>query len=195
MGKINKLYTKNGDKGTTHLVGGDRIEKCSIRVDAIGDIDELNAYLGLVRTVLETKYNRSLVELLLILQSDVFNIGNIIATSPSLFTDAIKVITEENINFLENWIDKLCESIPELNSCVVPGGTILNSYLHIARTVCRRAERSIWLLNSLHSLEVEDANRWDKNLPIYLNRLSDLLFALSRYDIFDSEKIEHVFNR
>lgn len=182
MVKINKLYTKNGDKGTTHLVGGDRIEKRSTRIDAVGDIDELNAYLGLVRTTLESKYNRSLIELLSVLQNDLFDIGSIVATPPNTSWDGMRIITKEKVLYLENWIDTLCESVPELKSFVLPGGTILNSYLHIARAVCRRAERKLWVLNN------EDDNSIDENLLIYVNRLSDLLFALSRRDIFDNEK-------
>lgn len=187
MVKINKIYTKNGDKGTTHLVGGDRIEKCSIRIDAVGDIDELNAYLGLVRTVLETKYNRDLVELLSILQNDLFDIGSIVATPPGVSWNGMRVITPEKVEFLENWIDKICDGIPELTSFVLPGGTILNSYLHIARAVCRRSERKLWQLSRTESHPV------DSNVLIYVNRLSDLLFALSRYDIFENEKAEYLW--
>lgn len=192
MVKINKIYTKNGDKGTTHLVGGDRIEKCSVRIDAVGDIDELNAYLGLVRTTLETKYKREFVELLSVLQNDLFDIGSIVATPPGVSWSGMRVITPEKIQFLETWIDTVCEDIPELTSFVLPGGTMLNSYLHIARAVCRRAERKLWLLSNLES-QTSIEYSLDSNLLIYINRLSDLLFALSRYDIFDNEKTEYLW--
>lgn len=185
MVKINKIYTKNGDKGTTHLVGGDRIEKCSIRVDSFGDIDELNSHLGMVRTIVESNLNCKLSELISKLQNDLFDIGSIIATPHGVTWSGMRIITEDHVKFLENWIDSVTENLPELKSFVLPGGTILNSHLHIARAVCRRAERKLWQIHKDEPL--------DTNLLIYVNRLSDLLFALSRHESFKTNKPEYLW--
>lgn len=185
MVKLNKLYTKNGDKGTTHLVGGERVEKCSLRVDAFGDIDELNSHLGMVRTLLTNKYNPDHTKLISKIQNELFDIGSIIATPHGTSWDGMREITEEHVDYLEQWIDLIVADLPELNSFVLPGGTIFNSHLHIARTVCRRAERKLWQINKTEPIP--------NQLLIYINRLSDLLFALSRYDVFHSEKQEYLW--
>ncbi len=170
MVKINKLYTKTGDRGQTHLVGGDTIAKSSIKVDAYGDIDELNANIGVVRTLAQS--NQTLNELLSTIQNELFDIGSIVATKANTTWSGMRTITPKQIAFLEQQIDKTLEGIPELKSFVLPGGTLINAELHRCRTVCRRAERKLWALKEIESV--------DENILIYINRLSDLLFALSR---------------
>lgn len=185
MVTINKIYTKNGDKGTTHLVGGARIEKSSLRVDTFGDIDELNCHLGMVRTLLEKQYDPSLTNLIKQIQNDIFDIGSIVATPYGEVWEGMRVITANHVEHLEHEIDRIVACVPPLTSFVLPGGSVLNSHLHIARAVCRRAERKLWALNESESI--------DTNLLIYMNRLSDLLFAMSRYDIHRSEKHEYLW--
>jgi cob(I)alamin adenosyltransferase len=183
MVKLSKLYTKNGDAGKTHLVGGDEIEKASLKVSAYGDIDELNASLGVIRTLAKDK--PLLQTLIAKIQNELFDIGSILATRAGYSWEGMRVITEENILFLENQIDSCIAGIPELKSFVIPGGTILNAELHRARTVCRRAERSIWSLKKIEEV--------DSNITTYINRLSDLLFALSRKESFDSGTPEYLW--
>jgi len=187
MVKINKIYTKNGDEGTTHLVGGTRIEKSSLRMSCVGEIDELNAHLGLIRTVVQKReYSPETTNLLAKIQNDLFDIGAYLATPKDYeYADKMNTMNTEKIQVLESAIDDATSRVTELKSFVLPGGTELNSFLHIARAVCRRCERNLWQLNS----EVE----LDKNVLVYLNRLSDLLFALSRYFIKLSDKKEYLW--
>ena len=170
MVKINKLYTKSGDRGQTHLVGGDTVLKSSIKVDAYGDIDELNANIGVVRTLVNS--NQNLADLLSKIQNELFDIGSIIATKANTTWNGMRSVSTEQIFYLEQQIDKSLEGIPELKSFVLPGGTLINAELHRCRTVCRRAERKLWALKEIETV--------DENILIYINRLSDLLFALSR---------------
>jgi cob(I)alamin adenosyltransferase len=187
MVKINKLYTKNGDSGKTHLVGGSMIEKFSLKIGCVGEIDELNSHLGLIRTKVEMLQDKPhIVGTLAQIQNDLFDIGAYIATDVSSeYKQSLNIITDKHVRFLEDKIDNITESIPELKSFVLPGGSELNAFLHIARTVCRRTERNLWLLNT-----EEDVS---KSVLIYINRLSDFLFALSRYFIISAEKKEYLW--
>lgn len=186
MVKINKIYTKNGDEGTTHLVGGKRIAKASDRIDTVGDIDELNAHMGVIRTLLEqTRYIPKHIEIIAKIQNDLFDIGSIIATPSGESFSGMRTIESNDIIFLEQSIDYFTESLRELTSFVLPGGTIINANLHIARAVCRRVERKLWKLN--------ETERISKELLIYINRLSDLCFAFSRYDVCKTDKKEYLW--
>lgn len=187
MVKINKIYTKNGDAGKTHLVGGSMIDKYDLQMCCVGEIDELNAYIGLIRTRVETfEYRPCITKALSKIQNDLFDIGAYIATpNESEFKDKMNTISEKHVQFLEDNIDDVTETVPELKSFVLPGGSEINSFLHIARAVCRRAERNLWALNS--KTEVS------KSVLIYVNRLSDYLFALSRYFIINADKKEYLW--
>ncbi len=163
-----KIYTKTGDKGQTSLVDGRRVPKYHLRLDAYGTIDELNSFLGLLCTSpLEAQSAATLHRI----QNLLFSIGSILATENP---EKIKIngIEENDIEHLENEIDRLTAELPPLRNFILPGGDVAVSHCHIARTVCRRAERLCYNL-------ANEANI-DSLILVYLNRLSDYLFTLSR---------------
>lgn len=166
-----KIYTKTGDGGETGLFGGQRVLKSELRVDTYGTVDELNALLGLV--ISECTWEE-LIDMLESIQSDLFQMGADLATPhQSKHEDKIQRLTNTPILRLESWIDELDGQLPELRSFILPGGSQTGATLHLARTVCRRAERKITALSQL-----EEVN---SIVLIYLNRLSDLLFVMARY--------------
>jgi cob(I)alamin adenosyltransferase len=161
------IYTKTGDKGQTSLYDGSRIDKDSIRVDSYGTIDELNSYIGLCMHYVSEDIKKALFDI----QRDLFYIGAELATKN---TDKLnKVVIEEDIINLEYIIDKYMEKSKGLDSFIIPGTSLASAHLHIARTICRRAERIIISLN-----KVENINPL---LIKYINRLSDTLYAIARY--------------
>jgi len=164
-----KIYTKTGDKGTTGLYGGVRVSKSSPRISAYGEIDELNATLGVVGA--ETPHEpirKAIAEI----QTTLFTVGAQLA-SPT--TDPkIEVITSAHVDSLERQIDVMTQMLPAMRNFILPGGSKTSALLHLARTVCRRAERSAV---SLSSLPGEPVDHW---VLIYINRLSDFLFVLAR---------------
>ncbi len=163
-----KLYTKTGDDGSTGLLGGSRVRKDDARVEAYGDVDETNVALGFAMVACgDPKTNSRLAAL----QSDLFSLGAELATQGG--TTPTVSLDESRVAALEQWIDELCSSLPPLTGFVLPGGCELAARFHLARAVCRRAERSTVSL-SAHQ-EVRQA------ALVYLNRLSDLLFALARW--------------
>jgi cob(I)alamin adenosyltransferase len=164
-----KIYTKTGDKGTTGLYGGQRVAKNAPRIQAYGEVDELNAVLGLVRA--ETTH-APIQQALLEIQNTLFVMGAQLA-SPRV-DPKIEIITSAHVDFLERQIDVITETLPPLKHFILPGGSRTAAQLHLARTVCRRAERSTVTLSQLPN-EVVDT--W---VLIYLNRLSDFLFVLGR---------------
>jgi cob(I)alamin adenosyltransferase len=168
-----KIYTKTGDKGETGLFGGERVPKNSLRIDAYGTIDELNSFIGLA--VNETR-NGEIKELLEEIQNDLFQIGSDLATPISEKTKKlhIKRVTDLMFLKLEGEIDRFEEKLEPLRNFILPGGTKGASLMHISRTVCRRAERLVTAL--------KDAEEINGNILIYLNRLSDLMFVLSRFE-------------
>ena len=170
-----KVYTKTGDSGTTGLIGGTRVPKHHLRLEAYGTVDELNSYIGLIRShEIEDKTR----DVLFIIQNKLFLIGSRLATDESKSDLKQKLpIAEEDILLLEKEMDRMDEKLPELNNFVLPGGSKLNGFCHVARTVCRRAERRA---NQL-AIEI-DINPL---LLKYLNRLSDYLFILSRKVLLD----------
>ena len=165
-----KIYTKTGDLGETSLLGGTRVPKDHLRVAAYGDVDETNAALGAVRALAEPK----LEKLLLSVQKDLFAIGAQLADPTHKVAEkrAKAAVTSAHVRRLEKAIDGCEETLPPLRSFVLPGGTPAAALLHQARTVCRRAERSVVTL--ARETDV------DKRVIVYLNRLSDLLFVLAR---------------
>ncbi len=171
-----KVYTKTGDKGTTALFGGTRVPKHHIRIESYGTVDELNSHIGLIRDQdINPFYKTALIEI----QDRLFTVGAILATPPEKETLKngqkrlnIDRISEEDIAFLEQEIDKMDAELPPMTHFVLPGGHTTVSYCHIARCVCRRAER---LAVHLHEIEPTD-----ELVLTYLNRLSDYLFVLAR---------------
>lgn len=164
-----KIYTKTGDKGTTALFGGKRVSKADDRIEAYGTIDELNSYIGLLR---DQEVNTIRKDELIEIQDRLFTVGSILATEPGNTKVKVPELWEEDVSFLENKMDTMSETLPEMRFFVLPGGHQSVSFCHIARCVCRRAERLTILLTG--STEVPDL------VIKYLNRLSDYLFVLSR---------------
>lgn len=168
--KKSAVYTKTGDKGTTSLVGGTRVAKTHVRLDAYGTIDELNANLGLLLTYLDEERDR---ELILQIQNKLFSVGSYLATDQSSVTlNCASIIVSEDVFILENAMDAMDEVLPPLNAFILPGGARGAAVCHICRTICRRAERRI--------LALSDTFEIDNNVLCYVNRLSDYLFVLSR---------------
>ena len=171
-----KVYTKTGDTGTTALFGGTRVPKHHIRIESYGTVDELNSHIGLIRDQdISDLYKNVLIEV----QDRLFTVGAILATPPE--KETLKNgqprlqnlgIVESDIEFLENEIDRMEEALPPITHFVLPGGHTTVSYCHIARCVCRRAERLAVHLN--------DIEPTDERVIKYLNRLSDYLFVLAR---------------
>jgi len=143
MAKTPKIYTRTGDSGTTSLVGGKRTNKSAPRVQAYGELDELNAFIGAAIEAAEDSETQDLTEKLLAIQTALFNIGALVASPPEKSSNRIKGVSNQDISKLEAWIDDLSKGLPPLQAFVLPGGSKLNSALHICRTVCRRAERSL----------------------------------------------------
>lgn len=174
-----KIYTKRGDTGETSLLGGTRVLKSNIRIETYGTVDELNSWIGLIRDQsMENHYKEILIQI----QDRLFTIGSHLASDPIKSKAKIPGLNEENILLLEKEIDVMNEVLPEMRSFVLPGGHSTISYCHIARCVCRRAERHAVLLSQSELVE-----------PIvikYLNRLSDYLFMLSRKLTHDLKAIE-----
>jgi cob(I)alamin adenosyltransferase len=164
-----KLYTKTGDDGTTGLFGGGRVPKTSARVAAYGTVDETNALIGVARA---TKLDGAIDQVLAAVQIDLFTIGAELACVPGRESKlGMALIGRADIERLEHAIDTADASCPPLRSFVLPGGSAQAAALHVARTVCRRAEREV--------LSIDDAQP-RREVVVYLNRLSDLLFALAR---------------
>lgn len=171
-----KIYTKTGDKGTTALFGGTRVPKYHLRIESYGTIDELNSYIGLIR---DQEIPLDIKNKLTRIQNELFTLGAMLATPPEKETLKngkerlnIPKITDDSIAFLENEIDTMNESLPPMTHFVLPGGHTTVSYCHIARCVCRRAERL--------SVALNDEEALDANVLQYTNRLSDYLFVLAR---------------
>ncbi len=171
-----KIYTKTGDKGSTSLFGGERVPKYHIRVEAYGTVDELNSYLGLLRDNIQDNLVR--IRLLRI-QHELFVIGSLLATPPDKDKlksgkDRLKIdkINEEHIYLLEQEIDEMNAALTPMTHFILPGGHATVSYCHIARNVCRRAERI--------SVQLAENSHVNKFVLAYLNRLSDYLFVLAR---------------
>ena len=178
MVKLNKIYTRTGDDGTTGLTDGSRVLKHSSRPQAYGTVDELNSSLGLVLLCLDKKDDKNTFNEIKVLirgiQNDLFDLGADLSTPISNVKQNYKPlrITKNQVNRIEKTIDKYNEQLKPLNSFILPGGSEEASLLHLSRTIARRAERDVSLLSCEEEI--------NKNSLVYLNRLSDLLFVLSR---------------
>ncbi|AQG80186.1 cob(I)yrinic acid a,c-diamide adenosyltransferase [Spirosoma montaniterrae] len=165
-----KIYTKTGDKGQTALIGGRRVSKADLRIDSYGTVDELNSWIGLVR---DQAVNSNRRDLLKEIQDRLFTVGAELATDPGKAPkQKMPAIVSNDVKLLENAMDTMDAELPELRAFVLPGGHEAVSYCHLARTVCRRAERLVITLN--------ESSPVDELVLQYLNRLSDYLFVLSR---------------
>ncbi len=164
-----KIYTKTGDTGTTSLFGGKRVSKADLRIDTYGTVDELNSYIGLVR---DQEVNAKRKIILVEIQDRLFTIGSILATEPGNTKVKIPSLLEDDVLLLEKEMDLMEAELPSMKFFVLPGGHQSISFCHVARTVCRRAERLTISLNTHEAI--------DPLVIKYLNRLSDYLFMLSR---------------
>tara|TARA_B100000427_G_C15167415_1_gene445793 strand:+ start:34 stop:576 length:543 start_codon:yes stop_codon:yes gene_type:complete len=167
-----KIYTKKGDAGKTSIIGESNIYKNDIRIEAYGTIDELNSYLGLLRSFESSKFSTQKKELMII-QNSLFNIGATLASKKVI--PECKISNKE-IRDLEHFIDQIESKLNPLKSFILPGGELWSSYAQIARSVCRRAERNIISLNIKEGV--------DPLIIMFMNRLSDYLFVLARYISF-----------
>jgi len=170
-----KIYTKTGDKGFTSLIGGTRVAKYHIRIESYGTVDELNSYIGLIR---DQDIAGNDKELLKQIQDRLFTVGSSLAADPEKSKMALPDLKEEDITLLEREMDSMNELLPPLRNFILPGGNNAISYCHIARCVCRRAERI--------TVELAEESVVDEKVVIYLNRLSDYLFTLARKIGYDN---------
>ncbi len=176
--RITRVYTRRGDRGETDLVGGTRVPKDGLRIEAYGAVDELNAAVGVARAANATAKRRSaacrdLEDILRKVQNELFDLGGELATPAAEFRPGMFRVGDAEVKALEVLMDRCQKDLAPLRSFVLPGGGAVSAHLHVARTVCRRAERDV-----LRLMRVEDVGEW----PLaYLNRLSDLLFVLSRW--------------
>ncbi len=171
-----KIYTKTGDKGQTSLIGGVRVPKHHLRIEAYGTVDELNSYVGLIRDQdIKENYKTILKEI----QDRLFTVGSSLASDPEKSKMKIPDFHQEDISLLENQMDEMNAELPELKNFILPGGHSIVSYCHLARVVCRRAERL--------TVHLSESSYVDELVIQYLNRLSDYLFVLGR-------KIAHDLN-
>ncbi len=181
-----KIYTGTGDRGKTSLFSGQRVSKANERIEAYGDMDELNSIIGALAASLDLEHSEPVGELQQI-QTDLFAISALLATTPdSPAMDTIAGIGQQHIQFLENSIDRMVEALPELKGFILPGGHPAAAWAHVARTVCRRTERRIvCFLDASYKMQAPDLYQ---RALIYINRLSDYLFVVARYcnHLFDA---------
>jgi cob(I)alamin adenosyltransferase len=177
-----KIYTKTGDKGTTSLIGGTKVPKSHLRIEAYGTVDELNSYVGLCRDLIVDNQNKNILREI---QDRLFTIGSSLACDPHKEPKMkIPDLKENDVTLLEKEIDTMNETLPPMKSFILPGGHITISHIHIARCICRRAERCCVRLE----MEKEEL---ESIIIKYLNRLSDYLFVLARF-IAHQSKVEEV---
>ncbi|MBI4524581.1 MAG: cob(I)yrinic acid a,c-diamide adenosyltransferase [Deltaproteobacteria bacterium] len=192
--RITRVYTRTGDTGETALVGGKRVPKDSPRIEAFGTLDELNSTVGLARVFNEEKLKQKedsahsfLDELLRKIQDELFDLGSELATPAEFFREGMYRVGEREVKWIEEMIDQCQRELKPLNSFVLPGGGRIGAYLHQCRTICRRAEREVLRLS-----RQEELSLWPL---IYLNRLSDLFFVLSRWIAKRAGEKEYLWQR
>jgi len=178
-----KIYTKTGDKGQTSLIGGVRVPKYHLRIESYGTIDELNSFIGLVR---DQEMGRHDKEVLKEIQDRLFTIGSSLASDPERSRMKIPELRPEDVELLEKEIDRMNEKLPELKHFILPGGNTAVSFCHAARSICRRAERI--------TVHLSEQSSVDELIIVYLNRLSDYLFVLSRMLCFNHGIVENVWH-
>ena len=171
-----KIYTKTGDQGQTSLIGGTRVPKHHLRIESYGTVDELNSYIGLIRDQQVSEHQQDLLKEI---QDRLFTIGSALASDPEKSKMKIPDLHQEDIELLEKEIDTMTADLPELRHFILPGGSNAVSFCHLARCVCRRAERIC--------VHLSEDSFVDEKVMVYLNRLSDYLFVLSRKLCFDNQ--------
>ena len=177
-----KIYTKKGDKGITGLLGGTRVSKNNIRIEAYGTIDELNSYLGLISSLSICGFYKDQINEV---QDRLFTIGSLLASDPNKSNLQLPMLDLKDIQKLEAWIDEFEKTIPALTSFILPGGHHTGAHVHVARCICRRAERIVVALSEIDQV--------DERILSYLNRLSDYLFVLSRKLNFEQGSKEQLW--
>ncbi len=187
--RISKVYTRTGDGGKTRLAGGQEVWKDSMRVEAYGTVDELNSILGLLRGFNNStnKPGENLENHLRWVQNKLFDLGGLLATAPHDSFRNMPSISSEDVTYLERIIDDCQQDLAPLKEFILPGGGVVSGYLHLARTVCRRAERVCVTLSKEESL--------DEQLVQFLNRLSDTLFVLARWMAKQHDEPEFLWER
>jgi len=190
--RITKVYTRTGDRGETALVGGKRVPKDSLRIEAYGTIDELNSIVGLARVFNEESLDAGeahqfLDGVLCQIQDELFDLGSELATPPEFFQAGMYQVGDDEIKRLEKLIDQCQKDLEPLKSFILPGGGRVGAYLHQSRTVCRRAERDILRLSREEEINPEVIK--------YVNRLSDLFFVLSRWIAKQTGEQEYLWQR
>jgi len=190
--RITKVYTRTGDKGFTKLVGGKKVAKDAARIESYGTLDELNSVLGLARVFNDELKDRlpaaqRLDDIFRRLQNELFDLGSELATPPDFSYEGMFTVGDGEVKSLERLIDELQKDLTPLNSFILPGGGKVSGFLHQARTVCRRAEREI-----LRLMREESLSEWPLK---YVNRLSDLLFVLSRWVSKNLGEPEYLWER
>jgi cob(I)alamin adenosyltransferase len=174
-----KIYTKKGDAGKTGLIGGTRVSKHALRIDSYGTVDELNSYIGVVRDYdIDETYKKQLIEI----QDRLFTIGSSLASDPEKSKMKIPDLLAADVELLETWMDEMDAKLPEMRFFVLPGGNHAVSFCHVARCVCRRAERLV--------VELAESDFVAPLVLSYMNRLSDYLFVLSRKITLDLNAVE-----
>jgi cob(I)alamin adenosyltransferase len=178
-----KIYTKTGDKGQTSLIGGTRVPKYHLRIEAYGTVDELNSYVGLIGCQAIGSHHQAVLKEI---QDRLFTIGASLAADPERSKMKIPHLTDADVVALEQEMDEMNDVLPALKHFILPGGNTVVSYCHLARCVCRRAERLV--------VQLAEDSFVDSNITIYLNRLSDYLFVLSRKLNADQGTVENIWN-
>lgn len=177
-----KIYTKTGDKGLTSLIGGTRVQKFHLRIECYGTVDELNSYIGLIMCQgIDIHYQKTLKEI----QDRLFTVGAALASDPEKSRMKIPDLHDQDIVLLETEMDSMNEVLPELKHFILPGGNTVVSYCHVARCICRRAERL--------TVQLASESFVDEKMTIYLNRLSDYLFVLARKLNQDAKTEENIW--
>jgi len=169
-----KIYTKTGDKGTTSLLSGERVKKFNLRIDAYGTVDELNSFTGYLRS---SEIKKEDIKFLISIQNNLFNLGGLLATTKKNTNFKMSEISDKDILVLENEMDRINIKLPKLTSFVLPGGNKAVALSHVCRSICRRAERLC--------VELAETETIEGKLIMYLNRLSDYFFVLSRKITYD----------
>ena len=175
-----KIYTKKGDKGKTGLIGGTRVSKASLRIESYGTVDELNSWLGVIRDgEIKSNYQEQLIEI----QDRLFTVGSSLACDPEKSSMKIPDLLNKDVQLLEKWMDEMDQELEPMRSFILPGGNQTSSFCHVARCICRKAERNVVVLSE---------NEFVTELVLmYLNRLSDYLFVLARKIAKDQGALDH----
>jgi cob(I)alamin adenosyltransferase len=194
--RITKVYTRTGDAGRTRLAGGSEISKADLRIEAYGTIDELNAIIGIIRTMAgqaqaSTVVLKRLDAMLHEVQNRLFDVGGELATPPEALHPSQGLVREEDVKVLEDWIDSLNEELGPLTEFTLPGGGPVGAFFHQARTVCRRAERRVI---AMVNADPESLREGSLVIPI-VNRLSDWLFVAGRWAAMTCSEPEYLWER